>query len=85
MAAEEEMADYRIFFLDSDGHVRNAVEMDCENDEAAVAFAQEKFDGRCMELWQLGRMVSRLEATQLAPLARGVGRPKPGSKDDAQA
>jgi len=56
------MAAYRLFFFDAKGHIRSAVVIDCDGDEAAVAHADEQCDGREMELWLRDRLVRSFPA-----------------------
>lgn len=49
--------DYRLYFLDQDGHIRHLVVLDCDDDEAAIRATDEHANGQAMELWQTGRMV----------------------------
>lgn len=53
------MTSYRLYFLDGQGHIRNALEMECESDAEAMHAAQ-KLGGRVpMELWSLARLVAK--------------------------
>lgn len=53
------MAYYRLYFLDGHSHIRHAVELECEGDEAAIEIALAQSDGRAMELWNRERLVWR--------------------------
>ena len=55
------MSDYRAFVLDADGHVRQRQDFEAEDDVQAVQIAQRYVDGHDVEVWQLGRMVGKLE------------------------
>lgn len=57
------VADYRLYFLGIDDRISKAVELDCPDDQAAVAAVAEHADGRAMELWQLGRKVRMFPAS----------------------
>ena len=45
--------DYRLFFKDSEDHIRDVIEMVCADDEMAIRKAESLSDGREMELWRL--------------------------------
>ncbi len=51
------MADYRIYFLDPDGHVARSIELQLETDDDALKAASGHSHAYGMELWQLGRHV----------------------------
>jgi hypothetical protein len=50
---------YRLYFLDNARHIRQAVELQCDTDEEAIAEAKAKADGRELELWNRERLVWR--------------------------
>jgi hypothetical protein len=56
------MADYRLYYLDRDGHITGAVGFISANDDVAIKAAIEAADGQRMELWQLKRRVFAQEA-----------------------
>jgi hypothetical protein len=57
------MYEYRLYRVDSLGHVAGTPEcFSCESDEAAIERARQAVDGHDMELWQLDRLVIRLES-----------------------
>jgi len=56
------LSDYRLYFLNAEGHIRHAVEFHCADDEAAQALVQKHADGRAMELWCGARRVMKYEA-----------------------
>jgi len=58
------MPGYRLYLLDGAGHIREAVELECRDDEHAVAMAlvQEHHQRIAMELWEGARLVRRFEA-----------------------
>lgn len=60
------MSDYRLYFLNAEGHIRHAVEFQCADDEAAKAQIQKHADGRDMELWCAPRRVTIYEASHKA-------------------
>ncbi|MGB7222924.1 hypothetical protein [Bradyrhizobium sp.] len=58
------MAAYRAYILTPDDHIAKAVDIFCEDDEAAKEKAKQLVDGHDVELWQLGRKVETLKRTQ---------------------
>ncbi len=54
------MADYRLYFLDDTGRIRDAADLESEHDEAALAHALTRHDGRAMEIWSGARMVGKI-------------------------
>ena len=56
------MVGYRLYFLDREGRIQAARELDCDGDDLAIARAEQEADGRPMELWQRARVVKRFEA-----------------------
>ncbi len=56
------MTDYRLYFLDDKGHIRDVVELECPDDDQAISDAQHHVDGMDLELWQRARMVTKLPA-----------------------
>ncbi len=52
------MAEYRLYLIRDDGHFRKAIDLDCENDDAAKEHAKAFIDGCNAELWQLSRKVA---------------------------
>jgi hypothetical protein len=55
------VTDYRLYFLNAEGRIRHAVEIQCEDDEAATKLVQQHADGRAMELWQGARCVAKYD------------------------
>ena len=45
------MLQYRLYFLDEQGHIANATVIEGADDHDAIAHATAKADGRAMELW----------------------------------
>jgi hypothetical protein len=54
------MAGYRIYFLDENGRIRDAAELECKDDQEAVQLADARHDGRAMELWSGARIVQKM-------------------------
>lgn len=65
---------YRVFFHSADNHIMAAKEVDCADDAAICAIAErEAFSSnRTVEVWDLARMVTRIE-----PLTELDGRNGP--------
>ena len=55
------MAHYRAYFLGRDGHFIKAVDLICEDDEAARKQAQRIVESFDMELWQHDRRIAKFE------------------------
>ncbi len=48
---------YRLFFFDAAEHIRAWAVLESEDDAGAIRLADEKADGRAMELWDHERLV----------------------------
>ena len=71
------MPDYRAYIVGSDGHFRNVVPLDCENDELAKAAAAQLVDGHDIELWQRDRRISVFKRhTEQSPAEASNSRPR---------
>ncbi|MFL5284299.1 MAG: hypothetical protein ACJ8AW_25745 [Rhodopila sp.] len=46
------MTHYCLYFLDSENSIADPVDVECDTHEQAIAVAQEKADGRRIEIWQ---------------------------------
>ena len=55
------MPDYRAYIIDSDGRFREAVQLDCPDDNEAVKQAEQLVDGHDVELWQRARKIARFD------------------------
>ena len=55
------MAEYRAYILTPDDHITKAVDLFCEDDEAAKERARQLVNGHDVELWQLGRKVETIK------------------------
>jgi hypothetical protein len=64
------MTNYRIFMIGNAGRILTASDADCENDEAAFAWAAATLgsDARA-EIWQAGRCVGTVSGTTMMPHA----------------
>jgi hypothetical protein len=52
---------YRVYLIDDDGHIKKAVDLECENDDQAKKQAQQFVDSCSVELWQGGRQIAVLD------------------------
>jgi hypothetical protein len=57
------MPHYRLYFLHLDNRISNAVDLDCETDEAAIEKVSSLRYVHAMELWQGTRLVKRFNPT----------------------
>ena len=51
------MQHYRAYFLDQDGHISNAIDMECADDDQAKECAKKFVSDRNAELWQEDRLL----------------------------
>ena len=61
------MAEYRLYFLAEAGHIRGAVDLECNDDGEAIRRAEGHSDGRAKELWRGPHRVTTLPARSSAP------------------
>jgi hypothetical protein len=54
-----QMAEYRAYIIDENGHFLRALELVCADDEIAKEYAKQLVDGHDVELWQGDRQVAR--------------------------
>ena len=54
------MAHYRLYLLDDTGHIREGMDLDCADDDAAIAIASAYVDRCAVEVWQQTRRVAHL-------------------------
>ncbi len=59
------MPEYRVYFVDSDGHFHSSVVLNCPDDEAAKEQAEKLVDGHDVELWILDRKVATFDQKSL--------------------
>jgi hypothetical protein len=52
------MQHYRTYFLDQDGHISNAIDMECADDEQAKECAKKFVSHRNAELWREDQLVA---------------------------
>jgi hypothetical protein len=55
------MAHYRAYFVGQDSYFIKAVDLVCEDDDAAIKRAQKMVDGHDVELWQHARRIAKFE------------------------
>ena len=68
------MQDYRVFVINSDGHVIDRFEFWCLDDDEAKEKARQLLDGQDIELWHQAQVVNRI------PSKSGRRRKDPGEK-----
>lgn len=56
------LRDYRVYYLDARGRVFRREAMRCATDELALARLDPPRSEGAVELWELGRLVKRLDA-----------------------
>lgn len=66
----EPMPDYRLYFLNLAGGIDRALDIQCQSDEEAVAFAEAHEDRRAKELWQGARYVALIPPLLTGPKKR---------------
>ena len=55
------MAQYRIFTVGQDGHIKGPAEIvECADDQEAIEEAAQLANGLDLEIWDRGRLVTRL-------------------------
>jgi hypothetical protein len=57
------MTHYRAYFIGRDGHFMKAVDIVCDNDEAAKEQARRMADGFDVELWLQNRRIEKFEGS----------------------
>ena len=58
------MAEYRAYFIGTDGRFLRAVELVCPDDDVAKEYARQLVDGHDVELWQGDRKIEAFKLTQ---------------------
>jgi len=62
------MQEYRIFFIGSDRRIAEpAVIVECPDDQAALAQAQQYLDGYAVEVWKGARMIAHFDPIHSPP------------------
>lgn len=52
---------YYAYVIGDDGHVRNRIEVLCDNDDEAKRCAERLVDGYAIELWQEARRIATFQ------------------------
>jgi hypothetical protein len=68
------MADYRLYVLDSSGHITRREDFQFPDDDQAIAHAIQFVNGKALELWSGTRVVTRIEPNS-AEMSAGVTPP----------
>jgi hypothetical protein len=58
------MTHYRAYLIGRDSHVIKAVDLICDDDDAAKKRAERMVDGHDVELWQHARRIAKFEGKQ---------------------
>jgi hypothetical protein len=58
------MAEYRAYFIGTDGRFLGAVELVCPDDDVAKEYARQLVDGHDVELWQGDRKIEAFKPAQ---------------------
>lgn len=61
---ERALRDYRVYYLDEGGRVVRRETLRCESDEKALALLDAPRKEPVAELWELGRLVKRIEGAR---------------------
>jgi hypothetical protein len=56
------MQGYRVYVIGHDGRFIKAIDLSCEDDNAAIAATKPLIDGHDLELWQLDRKIARFDS-----------------------
>lgn len=76
------MGYYRLYFMDNfHGHIERFEELECVDDQEAIAVAEAKRGPLALELWCSQRKVARVEAIDLASQLLARRRESNASKD----
>jgi hypothetical protein len=57
---------YRFYFLNDENEITNAVDVECDTDEQAVAAARSRANGGNIEIWQAKRKIGVCKAVEQA-------------------
>jgi hypothetical protein len=52
--------EYRLYFLDRNGHICRGEDFVSENDETAMTYAREQSAGQPAEVWQYARVIGKI-------------------------
>lgn len=56
------MQHYRAYIIGDDGHIEGAIDLHCENEQAAKERAEQLVDDHAIELWQGARQIAVFES-----------------------
>jgi hypothetical protein len=56
------LPNYKLYFVDGAGHIHNRMDIEANDDAAAVAKAEDLAKGQALELWQSARIVKKISA-----------------------
>lgn len=54
------MAEYKLYFLDLDGHIQRRVDLNCPSEDDAIRVSR-GFEGWSMELWKGANTVAKFQ------------------------
>jgi hypothetical protein len=55
------VTDYRVYFIDAEGHIRLALDIECDDDDEAMRIVKEHASIDRRELWRRDRLVGRFD------------------------
>ena len=55
---------YRLYFFDARDHIGRALDIECRNDDEAIASVREHAHPFAIELWQGARRIERFEPSE---------------------
>lgn len=58
------MTHYRLYFFDARDHISRAVDIECRDDDEAIANVREHAHPFAIELWQGARRIDRFEPSE---------------------
>lgn len=67
------MSYYRLYYFSDNNRICAFDEAECEDDQAAIRFAAERHAGRPAELWNLDRLVLRMDRVPGGASSAGAG------------
>jgi len=73
------MPQYRLFTLDRAGHFSDVHEIFCVNDAEALLHASKMVNSHGVEVWQRGRLLTRIQADQPSAPAETESVPEPAA------
>jgi hypothetical protein len=63
------MAHYRAYLIGRDGHYIKAVDLNCNDDDAAMKRAARMVDGHDVELWEHARRIAKFNGKKECPIS----------------